>query len=177
MFLFDASTGALRWRFETKSDVAEKGSIRHAPAFDIKRAHLITGCANGEIYIIDVASGKEIWSVHTDNTIYTVPLVVGDTAYVGSTDKYLYILDLEKRKVTKKIYTASKIFSPPQLLNGRVYFGACSGLIYEVDPTSLTVTGTHQLPDAVTNALSFDAGRGYFYALTYVNQLYAFTRS
>jgi outer membrane protein assembly factor BamB/orotate phosphoribosyltransferase len=176
MFLFDAPTGAMRWRFETKGEGGRKGSIRHAPAFDVARGHVITGCADGRIYVIDVESGKEVWSVRTDNTIYTVPLVSKDTAYVGSTDKYLYILDLERRQVRKKIFAGSKIFGPPRLLGGRVYFGACSGLIYEVDPASDEVTGTHQLPDAVTNALSYNAQTQHFYALTYVNQLFAFER-
>ncbi len=176
MFLFDARTGAVRWRFETRNENDEKGSIRHAPAFDTQRGHLVTGCADGRIYIIDVETGTEVWSVRTDNTIYTVPLVVGDTAYIGSTDKYLYVLDLERRVVTKKIYAASKIFGPPRLLEGRIYFGACSGMVYELDPSTTDVTGTHQLPDAVTNALTYNAETQDFYALTYVNQLFAFGR-
>jgi outer membrane protein assembly factor BamB/orotate phosphoribosyltransferase len=176
MYLFDALNGAVCWRFETRGAGSEKGSIRHAPAFDVKRGHLVSGCADGYIYIIDVETGKEVWSVRTDNTIYTVPLVVDDMAYVGSTDKYLYVLDLEQRVVKTKIYAGSKIFGPPRLLEGRIYFGACSGVIYEIDAATAAVTGTHQLPDAVTNALSYNAENGHFYALTYVNQLFAMSR-
>jgi len=177
LFLLDALTGAVRWRFETQAEGFGKASVRHAPAFDFKRGQLVTGCANGYIYIIDVETGSELWSVPTDNTIYTVPLVVEDTAYVGSTDKYLYILDLERRQVRKKIYAGSKIFGPPRLLKGRVYFGACNGIVYELECLTDTVTGTHQLPDAVTNALAYNAETEHFYALTYVNQLFAFTRA
>ena len=180
MFLFDARSGAMRWRFETRGEgggeQGEKASIRHAPAFDPKRGHLITGCADGRIYIIDVETGKEVWSVLTDNTIYTVPLVVDDAAYIGSTDKYLYVLDLGRRVVKKKIYAASKIFAPPRLLAGRIYFGACNGMVYELDPSTAEITGTHQLPDAITNALTYNAETGDFYALTYVNQLFALAR-
>jgi len=170
MFLFHAPSGDLRWRFETK------GSIRHAPAFDMKRGHLITGCADGWIYVIDVETGREVWSAKTDNTIYTVPLVLDDKAYIGSTDKYLYVLDLQRRMVKTKIFAASKIFGPPRLLQGRIYFGACNGVVYEIDPATDEVTGTHQLPDAVTNALTYNAETGDFYALTYVNELFAFQR-
>ena len=177
MFLLDAPTGALRWRFETSAVGGEKGSIRHAPAFDTKRGHLVTGCADGRIYIIDVATGQEVWSVQTDNTIYTVPLIVDDKAYIGSTDKYLYVLDLERRAVKTKIFAASKIFGPPRLLAGKIYFGACNGAVYEIDPIADEVTGIHQLPDAVTNALAYNARTGDFYALTYVNELFAFTRA
>lgn len=177
MFLFDAKTGAMRWRFETRGEGGEKGSIRHAPAFDTKRGHLVTGCADGFIYIIDVDTGKEVWSVKTENTIYTVPLVAGDTVYIGSTDKFFYILDLEQRKVRMRMPAGSKIFSPPRLLEGSIYFGTCSGLILQIDPVSGNVTGTHQLPDAITNALTYNAETGHFYALTYVNQLFALARA
>jgi hypothetical protein len=103
--------------------------------------------------------------------------VINDTAYVGSTDKYLYILDLERRQVRKKIYAGSKIFGPSRLLEGRVYFGACNGIVYELDSITDEITGTHQLPDAVTNALVYNPETHHFYALTYVNQLFAFTRA
>ncbi len=176
MFLFDAPTGHLRWRFQTRGGDGEKGSIRHAPAFDEKRGHLITGCADGWIYIIDVETGTEAWSVKTDNTIYTVPLVVGDKAYIGSTDKYLYVLDLERRAVKTRIFAASKVYGPPRLLDGRIYFGACNGVVYEIDLLSDEITGTHQLPDAVTNALAYNADSREFYALTYANELFAFRR-
>jgi outer membrane protein assembly factor BamB len=176
MFLFDARSGEVRWRFETGHQGGGKGSIRHAPAFDMKRGHLITGCADGWIYVIDVETGKPVWSVQTDNTICTVPLVLDHKAYVGSTDKYLYILDLDRRVVKTKIFAGSKVFGPARLLDGRIYFGACNGIVYEVDPATDEVTGTHQLPDAVTNALAYNAETGYYYALTYMNELFAFSR-
>jgi outer membrane protein assembly factor BamB/orotate phosphoribosyltransferase len=175
MFLFDAATGTLRWRFATRSARGEKASIRHAPAFDTKRSHLVTGCANGRIYIIDVETGQEVWSVQTDNTIYTVPLVVEDRAYVGSTDKYLYVLDLERRVVEKKVFAGAQIFGPPRLIEGRIYFGSCNGMVYEITLDGV-ITGGHQLPDAVTNAVIYSAETGDFYALTYVNELFAFRR-
>ena len=177
MFLFDAPTGAVRWRFETASLRGEKTSIRHAPAFDTKRGLVVTGCANGRIYIIDVETGKETWSVQTGNTIYTVPLVVDDKAYIGSTDKYLYVLDMERRVVKTRIFAASKVFGPPRLLEGKIYFGACNGIVYEIDPATDEITGTHQLPDAVTNALTYNAETRDYYALTYVGELFAFTRA
>lgn len=176
MFLFDAPSGNLRWRFETRGDGGLKGSIRHAPAFDEKRGHLVTGCADGRIYVIDVETGKEVWSAGTDNTIYSVPLVVNDRAYIGSTDKYLYVLDLDRRVVKTKIYAGSKVFGAPRLLEGRIYFGASNGVVYELDPATDEISGMHQLPDAVTNALAYNPKTGDFYALTYVNELFAFRR-
>ena len=176
IFLFSAATGTVLWRFETNASRNGVGSVRHAPAFDVRRGHVVTGCANGVVYIIDVASGREVWSVRTGNTIYSIPLIVNDSAYIGSTDKFLYVLDLEQRRVRKRIYAGSKIFSPPRLLEGRIYFGACNGIVYELSPENDTITGMHQLPDAVTNAVTYNEKTRHFYALTYVNQLFAFSR-
>ncbi len=176
MLLIDAETGTLRWRFQTRGDPQETGSIRHAPAFDTARSHVITGCADGFIYILDVETGVEVWSVKTEATIYTVPLVLEGFAFIGSTDKYFYVLDLEQKTVVARLFTGAKIYGPPRLLDGRVYFGTCSGDILELDPITLTISGRHQLPDAVTNALCYSVENQMFFALTYVNQLYAFTR-
>jgi outer membrane protein assembly factor BamB/orotate phosphoribosyltransferase len=176
MFLFDGPTGRLRWRFQTRGGDGEKGSIRHAPAFDVQRGHLITGCADGWIYVIDVDTGNEAWSVRTDNTIYTVPLVANEKAYIGSTDKYMYVLDLERRAVKTRIFAASKIYGPPRLLSGRIYFGACNGVVYEIDPATDEVTGSHQLPDSVTNALTYNPETADLIALTYTGELFAFSR-
>ena len=177
ILLLNARNGDLLWRYETTNESAGSGAIRHAPAFDIKREQLITGCGNGYIYVLSLASGEKVWSVRTDGTIYTIPLVVDDCAYVGSTDKYFYVLDLSRHSVVRKIYVGCKIVSPPRLLNGRVYFGGFDGRVYELDPKTLEVTGMHQLPDCVTNAVAYSSLTGYFYALTYVNQLFAFLRS
>ena len=170
MLLFDAATGELQWRFTTR------GSVRHAPAFDSERAQLITGCAAGYIYLIDLGSGKEVYSIKTNNSIYTIPLVLHNVAYVGSTDKHLYIVDLENKAVIQRLYVGSAIFGPPREFNGKVYFGACNGIVYEIDPIALQVSGMHQLPDAVTNALTYRETTGYLYALTYMNELFAFRR-
>jgi len=150
------------------------GGLRHA--FNRTRGHLITGCADGWIYIIDVETGLEVWSVKTDNTIYTVPLVAEDKAYIGSTDKYLYVLDLDGRTVKAKIFAGSKIFGPPRLLQGRIYFGACNGIVYEMDPSTDEVTGAHQLPDAITSS-DLQRRDGRFLRSTYVNELFAEERN
>jgi outer membrane protein assembly factor BamB len=176
MFLFDAKTGAVRWRFET-GPAGTQASIRHAPAFDAERGTVITGCANGAINVVDVETGRELWRVQTDNTIYTVPLIAGGKAYVGSTDKHMYVLDLTRECVSAKIFAGSKVFGPAAAIEGRIYFGACNGKVYELDPATDKVTGTHQLPDAITNRIAYSSETGYFYALTYVNELFAFERT
>lgn len=171
LLLFDAREGTLRWRFQTRGE-GRKGSVRHAPAFDRKRNQIVTGSADGYVYVIDIASGAEIWSLKTGDEVYTIPLIVEDLLFVGSTDKCFYIIDLAKNQMIKSIYTGSKIYSPPTLVNAKIYFGSCNGIIYEIDLDSLEITGTHQLPDAITNKIAYSEQYRLFYALTYTNQLH-----
>jgi outer membrane protein assembly factor BamB len=127
--------------------------------------------------VVDVASGNEVYSIRTGNSIYTVPLVYAGDVYVGSTDKFLYVIDLVNRCLKKRVHLGSKIFSPPRLIDKRIYVGACNGMVYEIDPADIEITATHQLPDAITNAVTFNANTGHFYALTYTNELFAFAKN
>ncbi len=171
MFLFDAGSGAMRWRFETR------GSIRHAPAFDVARGHLITGCADRVPSISSTSRrerkyglcGRTIpfilfrwWS--TTRGISVRPTSIC-TFWIWSGGWF-----------GRKSMPVPKSFRRRGCWPGGFISGACSGMVYELDPATAEITGTHQLPDAVTNALAYNAETGDFYALTYVNQLFAFTR-
>jgi outer membrane protein assembly factor BamB/orotate phosphoribosyltransferase len=172
LFLLEAKTGRVLWRFQTRGD-GRKGSIRHAPAFDKTRGRIVTGCADGYIYVIDLETGEEVWSHKTGDEIYTVPLVEGDMAYLGSTDKHFYVIDLEKLEVHTRMHTATKIYGPPRLIEGFVYFGACDGAIHKIDPRSISIAGRYQLADGITNAIAYSAKHKLYYVLTYTNRLYA----
>lgn len=102
--------------------------------------------------------------------------MTGDRAHVASTDKHLYVLDLRERVVVKRLHAGAKLYSSPRLIEGRVYFGTTGGVVYELDPERLLFTGRLQLPDRITNALAYSERHRLFYALTYDNQLFAFTR-
>jgi outer membrane protein assembly factor BamB/orotate phosphoribosyltransferase len=171
LVLADARTGRLIWRFPTK------GEIKYAPALDAARNAVIFGSFDGTIYVVDLDSGRAVWSVPTGNIIYSTPLVVGDRAYVVSTDKHLYVLDLAKRAVIKRLHVGSKLYSSPRAIEGRIYFGSTGGLLLELDPERLLFTGRLQLPDRITNPVTYSERHRLYYALTYDNQLFALART
>src|SRR5256712_10604336 len=102
---------------------------------------------------MDLESGPELWSVKTDTGIYSTPLVVGDRAYVVSTDKHLYVLDLAERVVITRLHAGAKLYSSPRLIDSRIYFGSTGGLPLQLDPERLPFTGRAQLPPPLTNAV------------------------
>ena len=171
LILADARTGRQIWKFSTK------GEIKYAPALDAARDAVIFGSFDGKIYVVDLGSGSEVWSVKTGNIIYSTPLVLGNRAYVVSTDKHLYVLDLATRAVIKRLHAGSKLYSSPRAIEGRVYFGSTGGVLLELDPERLLFTGRAQLPDRITNAVAYGERHRLYYALTYDNQLFALTRT
>jgi len=171
LLLIDPKTRTLNWRYATG------GAIKYAPVFDVVRNTVICGSFDGEIHVVDVDTGRQVWSVQTEDIIYSTPLVVADCAYVASTDKFIYVLDLAERRVLGKIHTSARNFASPRLIEGYVYFAATSGVIFELEPGTLQVTGQVQLPDRVTNAVTYSPRTGLFYAMTYDTALYAFKRT
>jgi len=113
----------------------------------------------------------------TVNIIYSSPLVVVDLSYVFSTYNHLYILDLAKQAVVKRLHAGSKLYASPRAIEGRIYFGSTGGLLLEFDPERLLFTGRLQLPDRITNPVTYSERHRLYYALTYDNQLFALART
>jgi LPS sulfotransferase NodH/outer membrane protein assembly factor BamB/orotate phosphoribosyltransferase len=170
LLLIEPRSHSLRWRYPAG------GAVRYAPAFDLARGSVICGSFDGAIHVVDIETAEQAWRVQTADIVHSTPLVVGDRAYVASTDKFLYVLDLAERRVVDKIYTSARNFASPRLIEGRVYFAATSGVIFELDPVSLQITGETRLPDRITNAVTYSPQSGLFYAMTFDTTLYAFRR-
>jgi orotate phosphoribosyltransferase len=170
VYMLDAFTGELRWRFVTK------GAVKEQPTFDENRDLLYVTGFDGLIRALDISSGSQVWAISTPNIIYSAPLIVGPKLLVTATDKRLHVIDLELRK-HKTLDLGSKSLSTPVLIEGNVFFGTNGGLIWEFEPITETLVGRHQLPDAVTNRLAWCPQSKLIFALTYMNQIFAFQRS
>src|SRR2546428_13420171 len=107
---------------------------------------------------MDLESGPELWSAKTDTVIYSTPLVVGDRAYVVSTDKHLYVLDLARQVVITRLHAGAKLYSSPCLIDGRIYFGSTGGLVFQLDPERPPFPGRRRLPPPTPKTLR-DSGR------------------
>jgi outer membrane protein assembly factor BamB len=169
VYLLDSLTGDLRWKFATL------GMVKEQPTFDENRNLLYVAGFDGFIRALDVHSGKQVWAIATSNSIYSTPLIVGTKLLVTSTDKSLHVIDLEMH-THKTLDLGSKSVSSPVLIGKNVFFGTNGGLIWEFDPAEDIFVGRHQLPDAVTSRLAWCPRYNLMFALTHMNQIYAFRR-
>lgn len=77
--------GTLKWKFQAS------GKLYASPALAKNRAFI--GSEDGNLYAIDLKSGKEIWSFKTDGAVNTTPALSGDVVYIGSADGNYYAVN------------------------------------------------------------------------------------
>src|SRR2546426_597085 len=176
VYCLDAEDGREHWRFTGADWVGSSPAL--APDLNllfIGLEHEVPG-RRGSLAALDMGTGAKVWELPVREYLHGTPLVVGDRAYVVSTDKHLYVLDLARQVVITRLHAGAKLYSSPRLIDSRIYFGSTGGLVFELDPERLLFTGRVQLPDRITNAVAYSERQRLFYALTYDNQLFALAR-
>lgn len=68
-----------------------------------------------------------------DERFFNQPVIVGDTAYFGSSDGNFYALDLESGFMRWTFRTGGPINSVAYASGGSIYFGSSDGILYALD--------------------------------------------
>ncbi|MXV49529.1 PQQ-binding-like beta-propeller repeat protein [Pedobacter sp. HMF7647] len=115
----------VKWAFQNKSDVGA--------GMGIYGGLLITANTAGEIYALNVASGKKAWVYKTHGKIYSTPAVSGSLAVAGSSDGNVYCLSAQTGKLKWRVAAAKAIVGSPLIKNNVVYIGASDSLFRAID--------------------------------------------
>jgi outer membrane protein assembly factor BamB len=136
--------GTLAWKYKTKDTVYPAGIYKNM-TFAASR--------DGNLYAIDIRTGKEVWIFKTRDIVATHVANDNDKLYFGSWDKNLYCIDA-KGKLIWKFPTSGFIASTPTIHNGVVYFGCWDCKLYAINaqtgdlvwtfPTSLSYQSSIQ---------------------------------
>lgn len=140
-------TGRTVWSFPTER------SVKYAPAIDEERGLVVAASFDGNIYVLDAASGNKRAAFKTGNICYTTPLITHGRIFCGSADRHLYVINIERLELVARIDCRARIFASPRLVGGHVAFGTTGGVYLEIDPMSLEIKGRLQVPDAITNGV------------------------
>jgi outer membrane protein assembly factor BamB len=73
------------------------------------------------------------WKFRTGGNVLSSPAVVGDSAYVASTDGFLYAVALASGTERWKFATGARVTSSPAVVAGVVYVNSYDGNVYAVD--------------------------------------------
>jgi len=151
LFAADERSGRLRWSRRTGD--ALPFNTYPAGAWDlwasspvISGTTVVIGGADGLVYALDLATGKERWTARTGGRVRATPAVADGTVIVGSWDGRVYALDLatgRERWVHHTIgdtldsrkfgYDRRALQSSPAIVDGRVFVGSRDGGLYALD--------------------------------------------
>jgi outer membrane protein assembly factor BamB len=159
-YAVDAASGKLKWKFQTAGEhrFSAKhihGSLPEAESmpdpFDfylsspsISGNAVYFGSGDGNVYSLDIATGKLNWKFQTGDVVHASPAISNGTLYVGSWDAFFYALDAVTGKekwrfktgVDEDIHNQVGIQSSAAVADGIVYFGCRDSNFYALDAST-----------------------------------------
>ncbi len=142
------SLPSVKWKFKTEqpfiSSPVIDGNIVYAGNFD------------GNLYALELKSGKIIWKFKTDGDIRSTVTISENKLYLTSGDGNLYALDKSNGTVIWKFAASDKKYDPydyhqssPVLYNNILYFGMGDGKVYAVNASDGKEVWSYQTGDVV----------------------------
>src|SRR5262249_46248916 len=163
---------SVKWVFETH------GLVRGSATF--ARDLVLIGSGDGNLYAIDVATGKERWRARLDGAVHSTPAVDGGKVFAVSRRGGLFALDLASGKQIWRFAMGPDLENPwgwdlflssPVVDRGLVFVGSGDGRLYAIDARSgkekwrvQTGNRVRSSPAIARRVGSFASRRGRVYA-------------
>jgi outer membrane protein assembly factor BamB/predicted phosphodiesterase len=127
----------------------------------------------GELFALDLKSGKRKWVFQTGGKIYSTPAYASGMVVVGSTDNSIYAVNSQTGKQVWKVQANKAVLGSPNIYKGKVYIGASDGVFRCIDLKSGKVVWTFDqvknfvstLPTIADGKVIFGSWGNGFYAL------------
>ncbi len=115
----------VKWSYQDHSDIGS--------GMAISKDLVISTNTSGEIYAMQLQTGKRKWSFHTAGKIYATPAVHNDRVVVASSDNHIYCLQASTGKLLWKYATDKPLVASTQIVNNIAYTGASDGHFRAID--------------------------------------------
>jgi len=109
----------LNWSFKTGS------AIKSSPV--IVGQQVFFGSDDGNVYALDLVTGKKLWEFKTEAPVESTPCVAGKLLFVGSNDTKLYALNIADGKVVWIYQTEGEVKASPNYVKGTLNDGPENG--------------------------------------------------
>lgn len=155
----------VQWEYQDHGDIGSGMSTDGTRVF--------TSNTVGDVYALDLESGKLLWSYRTAGKVYSTPAYVDGLVVVGSSDHYIYGLDAVSGDLKWRIETDKAVLGSPAIDDQRMYIGGSDGRFRCLDIHSgkiiwefADVKGyVSTLPTIVQNKVIFGSWENGFYSL------------
>ena len=114
----DLDSGALRWKYATKSFLGES-----SPAVGSGTVYI--GDLDGVLHAVNTRDGKPLWTFKTNAEIKSSPVLTDDLVLIGSYDTHLYALEARTGKLRWKIQTQGPVHATPAVQDDLVFIAGC----------------------------------------------------
>lgn len=127
LYAVDAATGTERWHMsDGTSWIVTSPSVRGDLVISARSS-------NGRARAVDARSGEERWVVSTGGPVFSAPVLVDETVYVGSASGWVYALSAADGSERWKFRTDRAIYGGPIVADGRLYVGSDDGTMYALE--------------------------------------------
>ncbi|PRD50781.1 PQQ-binding-like beta-propeller repeat protein [Sphingobacterium gobiense] len=113
------------WRFQDDADLgAGMASYRNL---------VITGNTAGQVFALDIHTGKKVWTYQTGGKVYATPAVWKNTVVVGSSDGTIYGLNANNGQLRWQIKTNKAVLGSAVIEKGVAFVGGSDGTFRAID--------------------------------------------
>jgi outer membrane protein assembly factor BamB len=125
-YAVDASSGALRWRYDHTTPWVVSSPAIHGDL-------AIVGTSDGLfVHAVDITTGEEVWRFDTGDRVFSSPALSGGTVYVGVHDGRLLALAADGGEYRWALHFDGAVMSSPVIADGHVYVGCDDGGVYSI---------------------------------------------
>lgn len=121
---------SLAWRFQAGDE------IKSSPAVVDGRVYV--GALDGNMYALDLKTGKEIWTTPLDDMVEASPTLVDGSVYIGTLAGTMYALDAESGEMRWTFQTGGKLTGGANWFRDsedrlRILMGSYDSFLYCID--------------------------------------------
>lgn len=153
------------WEFEDHGDIGA--------GITADKKWMYTANTVGEVYALDLKTGKQQWTFKTGGKVYSTPAVHKGVVVVGSSDHFIYGIHAKTGKELWKLEADKAVLGSPAVKNGKAYIGASDGTFRCIDVKTGKLIWSYNdvqgyvstLPTLADNKVIFGSWKNGFYAL------------
>lgn len=140
-------------------------------------SHVFTANTVGDVYALDIETGKLRWSYRTGGKVYSTPAYADGVVVLGSSDHFIYGIDAQSGALRWCVETDKAVLGSPVIDGRSLYVGGSDGIfrcldtrdgriVWEFDKVKGYVS---TLPTIADNKVIFGSWGNGFYALDKVD--------
>lgn len=153
LYAADASTGSVRWSFDTAKPWLGGALILNDTIF--------APSGNGTLYAFDMAGGKRWEKNLSKHALWTTPVSDGKYIYIATLDHKIYALETNSGATAWEKELDNGIIGSPAIVEGVLYVGTLSGNLYSIDASNGSSIWVKALEGSIWGTPGFSEGTLY----------------